>query len=466
MNYIIKLFSLFPLLKIVNDRHTFKLYIFGINIIHISKKKDNFYVKLFKTIPILKIINESYSNIEKQQNNYLKIIEKLKNKITNNEKINVLFFINEISKWKTRKLYETLKADERFNVQIIATYLPVYESFAFDKDKEINLIKNYFERNNIEYTFIESNDKKTFKKFTKNTDIFFTTQPWGLRKYMKPHNLNNSLVYYIPYYVPSVNNMLLDYKLDFHPYIFRYYVTNVQWEQQFKYYAKEKYKIEADNIFGIGHTQLDNYINIKEEENKNYVIYAPHISFFHPKNVRNRIEDYSGTFNIYGKEILEYAKNTKDKINWVWKPHPDLKQIIKKTEIMTENEVNTYYSNWEKLGIACYDADYIKLFRESKCLITDCRSFTIEYFTTKKPIIRLVSKHFTLPLPPQVQDIYDSFYNAYNLEDLYNFIDEVVIKGNDYMKEKRLKVLEEQNLLNSNATENIYNDIKNTLGIE
>ncbi len=133
---------------------------------------------------------------------------------------------------------------------------------------------------------------------------------------------------------------------------------------------------------------------------------------------------------------------------------------------MTEDEANTYYNDWEKIGIACYDADYIKLFRESKCLITDCRSFTIEYFTTKKPIIRLVSKHFTLPLPPQVQDIYDSFYNAYSLEDLYNFIDEVVIKGNDYMKEKRLKVLEEQNLLNSNATENIYNDIKNTLEIK
>ena len=292
-------------------------------------------------------------------------------------------------------------------------------------------------------------------------------QPWGLNTFMLPQNINNCLICYMPYFVPNINNMLLDYQIDFHPYLFRYYVTNKTWEFQFKKYAYDTFKIRADNIVGLGHTQLDNYQNISETENKGYVIYAPHISFYHPGNEKENILDYTGTFDVLKDDILSYAKKTKKEISWVWKPHPGLKdRLINKTKIMTEDEVNKYYKDWEDLGIACYDADYVTLFRQSKCLITDCRSFTIEYFVTQKPIIRLVSSHFGIPLPPQVKEIYDTFYNAYNIDDLHRFIDEVVIKGNDYLKEKRLDVLKKQGLLSSHATENIYKDIKHTLGME
>ena len=133
---------------------------------------------------------------------------------------------------------------------------------------------------------------------------------------------------------------------------------------------------------------------------------------------------------------------------------------------MTPDEIENYYKEWEKIGIACYDCEYVDLFKQSKVLITDCGSFTTEYFCTKKPLIHLISKHFNFKIPPQTKEIFDTFYKVNEINDLYKYLDEILINNNDYMKDKRLEVLKKQNLLGTNASENVLNDINNFLGIK
>ena len=74
---------------------------------------------------------------EKYQN---KLLNKIKKKLKNNEKINIGFYICEITKWKSQTLYELLKNDNRFNVFLLIDFLERNDCIYLPKEERI---KNY-----------------------------------------------------------------------------------------------------------------------------------------------------------------------------------------------------------------------------------------------------------------------------------------------------------------------------------
>lgn len=48
--------------------------------------------------------------------------------------------------------------------------------------------------------------------------------------------------------------------------------------------------------------------------------------------------------------MLDWAK-CHPEFKWVFKPHPRLKNALIKNNIMSEEEVERYYSEWEKIGL-------------------------------------------------------------------------------------------------------------------
>ena len=113
----------------------------------------------------------------------------------------------------------------------------------------------------------------------------------------------------------------------------------------------------------------------------------------------------------------------------------------------------------------CNSGDYVDLFAKSKTLVTDCASFLIEYFVTGKPVIRLVSTKSNVKATEFSQNIFNTFYNIKNNDELVNVFKNVLEENNDYLKAKRLCALEETGLLNGNAAENIRKDMENFLNI-
>ena len=86
---------------------------------------------------------------------------------------------------------------------------------------------------------------------------------------------------------------------------------------------------------------------------------------------------------------------------------------------MTEQEVDNYYKEWEKISTYCNNGNYAKLFLESKALITDCASFLVEYFCTKKPVIHLISSSCGIIPKFPLKRIIETYYKAHNLEEMY-----------------------------------------------
>ena len=102
------------------------------------------------------------------------------------------------------------------------------------------------------------------------------------------------------------------------------------------------------------------------------------------------------------------------------------------------------------------------LFRQSYAMITDCGSFLTEYLVTENPLIHLISEKFTNnPLTGQIDDTY---YQAHNNDEMYKFLEDVIIKRNDYKKDARTELLQKLNLKNISGGKRIINDILNIIG--
>ena len=96
-------------------------------------------------------------------------------------------------------------------------------------------------------------------------------------------------------------------------------------------------------------------------------------------------------------------------------------------------------------------------------MITDCCSFLTEYFATGKPLIHLISpKRKITPMPP-MSEMFDCFYKANDLKEMFMLFDKLIINNDDPMKEKRVKVLKKLNLLGNNAAQNIVDDLIKTI---
>ena len=203
-----------------------------------------------------------------------------------------------------------------------------------------------------------------------------------------------------------------------------------------------------------GHPALDWFNHESDRQPKEgFVIYAPHFSFPHPLQG----EFYTiGTFDWNGLQILEYAE-AHPEIKWVFKPHPILRGLLSKFGIMSREEVDDYYDRWERIGIACYDADYQELFLESRVMITDSGSFLPEYGSTGRPVIRLIcAKNKHIP-PRAARDVYDTYYNVRNLDEMYSTFKMVIEEKCDPNREKRLEAVRAAGLNGCNASANIIN---------
>ena len=406
------------------------------------------YEKIFKTIALLtplkfrKSIREIGATLSCKQgltNNAKKVKSKLKTK----KCLNVLFVCSECAKWKSQSLYDLMKTDPYFNPNICVT-IPYSKDF---KQKEYFDNLNFFKSKNIDVLegyIPETNEFIQFETF--NPDIIFYEQPYANQVNQAPEHCSEfSLSYYVPYFLPNQTSSL-EYGYNFHLQMDKFFVLNESIKTTYSKLMKNKGK----NLVVVGHPTLDYfYLNKNQNKEKIYVIYAPHHSM-------NDKRTNFATFLWSGKFMLEWAK-AHPEINWIFKPHPFLRVTIQ--DYWTDDEIKNYWNEWGKIAKICETSDYLDLFEESYAMITDCGSFLTEFFMTIQPVIHLRredSVHFN----ETVTKITDTYYKAYNLDELNSLLEKIIIQKNDTLKENRAKLLTLLDFCNTYASENIINEIK------
>ncbi len=392
------------------------------------------------------------------KNNEKNVLQKLVKKVKN-QKLVVAFVVYDAAKWKCQSLYDLLDRSENFVPYIFVTKnCAPKENFNFQKPEEIKKVFDFFDSQKMRvcYAFdFEKSDYIPFEKMQPQPDLIFYQIPWYIHSSQGPVISSKlGLTFYVPYYI-ATSVVPTEYGLRFHEYVQNYYVLN---EDIKKYYSENMHN-NGSNLKSVGHPMLDYFFLNKDQSllNQEYVIYAPHWSIDKKNNLA------WGTFLWSGKFMLDYAKKHPE-INWLFKPHPCLKGYLVNQNYMTLKEADDYWREWDCLGSVCETGNYLDLFMESKAMITDCGSFEIEYFMTKKPLIHLKSPDATT-FNPLVEKIVSSYYEADNKKDLQMLLDDVVIKNNDAMMNTRLKLLKEINLDNNYCAQKILDDIKLLLHI-
>lgn len=371
------------------------------------------------------------------RNNYKRVQSILK-KEKGHRKIRVCFLVSESSKWNMQSLYDELLKSDVFYPFIVVTNLTRYLEHRPSYQRLLGFYQGV--ANNVEVGWDECTKKGLdLERFS--PDMVFYQQPWELFENQNVKRVSSfALTFYCSYAIEDAYGVAKAHLRDFYSLLTRYFVFS----DTYKDYFQKNCPYTLSNISAVsGHPKLDVYTDYHPQDYKHkYVIYAPHHAF-----EKNSLR--YGTFPWSGQFILNWAKSHPE-IDWVFKPHPRMKIALIEGGIMNSEEAEHYYDEWRKIGIAYEDGNYFGLFLESKCLITDCGSFLTEYLPTQMPVIQLCnedSKEFT----PTTIKIIDSYYKAFDTFELHNLLEDVVLKKNDTLKNKRLEIIRELGLNNNSG---------------
>ncbi|MNY11201.1 hypothetical protein D3C86_1442170 [compost metagenome] len=132
-----------------------------------------------------------------------------------------------------------------------------------------------------------------------------------------------------------------------------------------------------------------------------------------------------------------------------------------------KDRTDKYYEQWENLPNGQFEnAEYVDLFLTSDALIHDCGSFISEYLFTMKPTLFMVRDENVMKMwSVYGESALSVHYQSRTKKELENFIELVVLNGNDLMLEQRREfvnnILISENKLT--ASENIMNYLKDEI---
>ncbi len=374
---------------------------------------------------------------------YDRRIHAIEDKVFMKERIKVVFFIINLGMWKNDKLFRMLLDSDRFDPYIVTFPQRSDEQETFRKTQEE--LRGHFETKG--FPFIEGYDfsrNEYFDLVGFAPDILFYVQPYGVggEEFSVDKFMRHSLFAYIPYGIP-LNDI---------PKLYNQLYKNICWRlfyptEYSRKREKERLYTRRDNIVVCGFPFADYLADTSScsvwknpGSDLKRVIWAPHHSV-----LKSDVLDYS-TFLEIADGMLELAERYSSKVQFVFKPHPLLKEKLRRHDVWGSGRTEEYYAKWAAMPNTSFaDGEYYDLFMTSDALIHDCCSFMTEYLYTGKPLMFIT--HSKERIAGSVNDFgkecLKRHYFGNGLEDIERFIDSVVIGGNDTMQDYRKSFYEE-----------------------
>lgn len=408
-----------------------------------------------KLFGILKSYKRSL-NIKKLNRKRKRLIEQLKCK----DQINVVFFAVFDSTWKCDSLYRKMLENKKFNPVIVIC--PVMNYGLDNMIKRMEDCSQFFENKGYSYLKSYNQEKNEFLDVKKEfkPDIIVYTNPYkGLihdNYYLDKYD--DILTCYIPYFYESGNEEMF-YNMDFHNYVWRYYVESDALKDE----QEKKLKRKRHNVVPVGFCPFDEFKEVKKTYKKTdeiiRIIWAPH----HLINSTTYLRD--GFFK-YHDLFFELAEKYNGKVHFIFRPHPLLKNKLEKVESWGPAKTANYYERWTQCPNCSIEekTNYIELFSRSDAIIHDCGSFMVEYLYENKPSLFTNKEVFTTELYWQSAiNVMKCYYRADSKDEVVKFIDEVVIGHNDPKKSLREEFIKEHIHPECDVAQNIIDDILDSI---
>lgn len=390
---------------------------------------------------------------------------KIRRKLLNGQKLNVVFFESRPQTWFFDTLYRLFKENDLFTVSVVI--VPFVMNGKDIMCEILEGMKSFLHNKAIPY--IAGYNKDTdefFDPLTLNPDILLFTHNWAehVHKYYRLFRYTNSFNYLINYGI-----QLMDHAAELNEYA-NYLSKKEYLSSNALIPIASHYRGDAAlNCAALGSSKLDpyfdkNYIPIDcwkpGNDGKKRVIWAPHWTDFIYKETGPYA--LSSFFDLYDY-MIGIANEFKANVQIAFKPHPLLFEQVKKS--WGKDRVEKYYQKWIEMdNTQLVEGEYVDLFLTSDAMVFDGCSFTLEYLVTGKPAIYTKASDGNLNFNTFGKQVFEQHYHAVNLfDDIREFIQKVVIEGIDKKKNKRIKFIHENVAVMDKLTpsERIYFDILN-----
>ena len=407
-------------------------------------------------------------------------------KVSGERKIRVTFLTFSAAEWQAESVYRKLAADNRFDVRIVVTVtqnrMPEARRQTFEETMRFftahgyPVVTGYDPATDISAGWTELGE---LPDIVFHLSSWYSSMPMGSSLVSLPLRCLN---FYLPYcmFIPEnpEHTYLRDavYNIDFVNAMYRVYTDS---RENLEGYRTEEV-LGGSNVIYTGFPKMDRFF----EERPPYafsqlssmwkqppaasvykrVIIAPHHSIApeHPLHF--------GTFHLNAQLLLQLAKDYGDRISFVLKPHPHTRATAVSEKVFESFDAyDAYLDEWSTLPNArvVTEDDYLELFATSDAMIMDSGSFIGEYLYVNKPLLfltregqafgalgeRLIAAHYKAPATDEAV--------------IRNFLDRVVLGGEDEMENTRKQIFSEcLNYPRHNgclAGETIYDEVKRLL---
>lgn len=359
--------------------------------------------------------------------------------IRNKDRIKVAFIIYDIAKWKSERLFLTMRDHPRFDPIIVpilynhTDYLQVCHDF----NKCINLLDEKG------YNYVVGMKSKNIDELV-NPDIVFYGEHY-CELYDEGYTINyftkrKSLGCNIQY---CFKNLCIDGTVNKPQ-------TNRIW---MNFYENESVINDmrplmsngAKNFIATGLPIVDDFeksfrspkeVWKPQRHRKIRLIWAPSYSF--PNKKWYNVYEQS-TFLDISDEMIKLAEDNRDTLQIAFKPHPLLRPRL--NSFWGVEKTNAYYEKWAEMeNTQLAEGQYVDLFMTSDAMIHDCMSFMVEYMYTEKPVMFLDKGSDSMKLcNTQTHDSFAIHYKGKTIDDIKTFLEQVVIGEDDPMRERRLE---------------------------
>lgn len=383
------------------------------------------------------------------------------------KKVKVVFYALNLPMWNYQHLYDLLKENPHFELYVVLS--PNYSYPIPLRIKDADNMRVFFDSQRVPYIdCTEDGEVGIDVKRMIDPDIVFYSQPYvsiiSPRDYC--NNYKNKLICYYPYAFWSANGGWA-YNTDLHRKAWKlFYSTSLHLED-----ARKNCYNKGRNVVVTGYPKTDDYMHeeycdvwkIKDKTYKR-IIWAPHFTL--TASLYDSIA--RSNFLLMSSFMIDIAKKYSDVIQIAFKPHPRLKKELYQLDGWGEKRTEEYYKKWNDMpNTFVVEGDYIDLFMTSDAMVHDCSSFSIEYHYTKNPVMYISQNinAYKSTLNEFGKKAIDLNYIGSSEKDITNFIEDIVLNGNDRLKEEREQFYNKYLLPphNKSVAEYTYNHIITSL---
>jgi hypothetical protein len=360
-------------------------------------------------------------------------------------KICIAFFVCFDSVFGLKCLFEKMLLDDLFDpfIVIIPDTSRGKENMIYQLDKSYDRYVSLYGREKVfsGYNRIDG----TYFDYSDNFDIIYFINPYDAmtHKYFQMEYLKkkNILTCYTEYFHLGVTVYGKQHlRLPIFCFFWRIFT-----ESKYSYRYFQRYQtIRGKNVRVVGFCNMDEFAKYQRiHRSRKCIIVAPYHTV--GKEFENGIP--LSNFLKYADLFLALPLLYPD-IDFIFRPHPLLFVRLREKDLWGPEKVSNYLNKISRKKNVIYSegGDFFNHFVNSDAIIHDCGSFILDYLFTGHPCCYLIKNESQIKsvFPKFGKECLKNYYKAFNKEDIIDFINNVVIRGNDILKQERLTFIDRE----------------------